>query len=85
MPVSIICYCSTFKGVYQSEYTEFQNIHVHIAYYHCATDQIENSTPKMLISRFKIIHYDYFDSYHIVKTPITQNSKVTCFVNWRKQ
>ena len=35
-----------------------QTIHVHIAYYHCANDQIENQTPKMLISRFKFILYD---------------------------
>ena len=53
----------------------YQNIHVHIAYYHCEKDQIENRTPNMLISRFKFLLYDYFDSYLIFKTPITQNSK----------
>ena len=37
----------------------YQNIHiVYIAYYHCAKDQIENRTPKVLISRFKFILYD---------------------------
>ena len=36
--------------------------------------QIENRTPNVLISRFKYIHYDYFDSCVIFKTPITQNS-----------
>ena len=53
----------------------YQNIHVHIAYYHYAKDQIENRTPKVLISQFKYILYDYFDSCLIFKTPITQNSK----------
>ena len=33
----------------------YQNIHVHIAYCHCARDQIEYQTPKMLVSRFKFI------------------------------
>ena len=36
----------------------YQNIHVHIAYCHVAKDQIENRTPKILISRFKFILYD---------------------------
>ena len=36
--------------------------HVHIAYYHCAKNQIENQTPKVLISQFKYILYDYFHS-----------------------
>ena len=35
----------------------YQNIHVHIAYYHCAKDQIENRTPKMLIPRFLNIYF----------------------------
>ena len=56
-------------------------IHEHIAYYHCAKDQIENRTPKVLISRFKYILYDYFDSCLIFKTPMTQNSKSTSFAN----
>ena len=63
----------------------YQNIHVHIAYYHCAKNQIENRTPNVLISRFKYILYDYFDSCLIFKTPITQNSKTTCFANLWKQ
>ena len=46
--------------------------------------KIESKTPKMLISRFQFILYDYFDSCLIFKTPIIQNSKITCFVNWRK-
>ena len=41
--------------------------------------------PKMLILQFKFILYDYFDSCLIVITPITQNSKITGFVNWRKR
>ena len=45
----------------------------------------EKRTPKMLISRFKFILYDYFDSCLILKTPITQNNKIACFVNWRKR
>ena len=31
----------------------YKNIHVHIAYYHCAKDQIKNRTLKLLMSRFK--------------------------------
>ena len=83
-------------GVYsRTEYTEFQKMCQYfnftriymlaIAYYHYAKGQIEKQTPKMLISRFKNILYDYFDSCLIFKTPITQNSKITCFVNWRKR
>ena len=54
-----------------------QNIPVHIAYYHCAKDQIQNQTLKVLISRFKYyILYYYFDSCLIFKTPITQNSEL---------
>ena len=77
-------------GIYQisgtvSIFTFYQNIHVHIAYYHCAKDQIEIRTPKMLISRFEFILYDYFDSCLIFKTSITQNSKITCFANlWKR-
>ena len=52
-------------------------IYVHIAYYLCTKDQIENRTPKMLILRFKFILYDYFDSCLIFKTLINQNSKIT--------
>ena len=64
-------------------------IHVYIrycvSYYHCAKDQIENRTTKVLISRFKYILYDYFDSCLIFKTPITQNSKTTYFANlWKR-
>ena len=38
-------------GIYQisenvSIFTFYQNMHVHISYYHCAKDQIENRTPK---------------------------------------
>ena len=63
----------------------YQNIHVHIAYYHGANDQIKNRAPKVLISRFKDILYDYFDNCLIFKTPITQNSKTTCFANlWKR-
>ena len=47
------------------------------------TDQIENRTLKMFILRFKFILYGNFDSCFIFKTPITQNSKITCFANWR--
>ena len=48
-------------------------------------DQIKNRTPEVLISRFKYILYDYFDSCLIFKTPITQNSKTTCFANlWKR-
>ena len=54
-------------------------MHLHIVYYRSAKDQIKNRTPKRLISRFKFIHYDYFNRCLIVKTPITQNSKITCF------
>ena len=54
------------------------NQHVHNVYYHCAIDQIENQTPKMLISRFKYILYGYFDRCLLFETPITQNSKITC-------
>ena len=53
-------------------------MHVHIASYHCAKDQIKMRTPKMLIWLFKFILYDYLDSCLIFKTPITQNSKITC-------
>ena len=45
----------------------YQNIHVHIAYYHCATDEIEIQTPKMLILRFKIILYDYLTTVLFLK------------------
>ena len=38
-----------------------------MAYYHDAKDKIENRTPTMLISRFKFIRYDYFDSCLILK------------------
>ena len=75
-------------GIYRisenvSNFKFYQN--VHIAYYHCAKDHIENRTPKMLISRFKSILHDYFDSCLIFKTPITQNSKITCFANlWKR-
>ena len=48
-------------------------------------DQIENRTPKMLISPFKFKLYVYFDCCFIFKTPITQNSKIICFANWRKR
>ena len=51
------------------------NIHVYIVYNHCAKDQIKNQNPKLLISRFKCIHYDYFNSCSIFKTPITQIAK----------
>ena len=64
-----------------SAFKFYQNIHVHIAYCHCAKDQIENQTQKLLISLFKYILYDYIDSCLIFKTPITQNSKSTCFAN----
>ena len=40
----------------------YQNIHVHIAYYQCAKDKIKIRTPKVLISQFKYILYEYFDS-----------------------
>ena len=53
----------------------YQNIHVHIAYYNCAKDQIENRTPKVLISRFKYILYEYFDSCLIFETPILKIAK----------
>ena len=42
---------------------------------YCANDQIENRTPKMLISRSKFIYYRYFNSCSIFKTPITQIAK----------
>ena len=58
---------------------------VHIAYCHCAKDQIEYRTPEVLISRYKSLLYDYFDSFLIFKTPITQKSKTTCFANlWKR-
>ena len=63
----------------------YQNIHVHIAYYHGVKYYIGNRTPRVLISRFKHILYDYFDSCLIFKTPITQNSKTTCFANFVKR
>ena len=66
--LGLSCHCFHFKGgiavgIYRfSEFVSifnfYRNIHVHIAYYHCAKDQIENRTPKMLISRFKCILYD---------------------------
>ena len=71
----------------------YQNIHVlytctiqvHVAYYHCTKDQIEKRTPKVLISLFKCILYDYFDSCLIFETLITQYSKITCFANlWKR-
>ena len=60
----------TFKGVDRiavgiyrilknvSIFNCYQNIHVHISYCYGAKDQIENRTPKILISRFKFILYD---------------------------
>ena len=54
---------------------KYMTVFVHIAYYDCAKDQIDNRTPKVLISRFKYGLYDYFDSCLIYKTPITQNAK----------
>ena len=47
----------------------YQNTHVHIAYHHCAKNQIENRTLKVFILRFKYILYDYCDSCLIFKTP----------------
>ena len=46
-----------------------------IVYWHCAKDQIKNQTQKMLISRSKFLHYRYFNSCSIFKTPITQLAK----------
>ena len=61
-------------------FLNFTRIYIeHIAYCHCAKDQIENRTPKVLISRFKFILYNYFDSCLIFKTPITQKSVLFCF------
>ena len=53
----------------------YLNIPVHIVYYHCAKDQIENQTPKMLISQFKFILYGYFDSCLILKRRLLKIAK----------
>ena len=50
-------------------------MHVPIAYYHCAKDQIENRTPKVLISRFKYILYDYFDTCLFLKRRLLKIAK----------
>ena len=42
----------------------YQNIHVHIAYYHCAKDQIKNRTPAVLFLKRRLLK--------IAKPPVLQ-------------
>ena len=54
----------------------YQNIHVNISYYHCAKDQIENRTPKVLISRFKYILYDILTAVFFLKRRLLKIAKL---------